>query len=568
MFGSYRKHQQWIWILGVIVIVPSFVVYFDPSVRWSGSGRGGAGEGEHGSINGRRISSSEYNSAMREAAVLLYLYSGGWKKVEDNPLQDQTRRQLLMTEEIKELDIHVSDTAVARVAALVASQLSGGNYDQLVRTLLLEAPARYGLKSEDVERALRHEAAKQQLVFVAGVTSQLVPPRHAEALFRKGHEEALMDVVMFSATNYLKEVAVTPTDISAYYASRSNFYRLPERLKLSYVAFARSNFLAEVDKDLAQNTNLTANIDRFYRERGAENFKDTNGVVLSEKDAKAKVREEGRQQAAEAKAERKANELGSALFDLKSRTVEEFERVATAQGAAVKVTAPFDLNEGPAEFDLLAELGSKFRRDVFSLTNKTEAILIAPVPGADAVYVVAVQGRLPSEAQAFEKIQDKVTADYKRGKARELAVKAGTAFSLAVTNGLAQKKTFAALCNEAQLKPVSLPPISVSTRETDVLLPEGLSLRTIVSVAPDLSTGQASPFRYTAEGGFVLYVRARPPLDEAKLKTEFPLFLASLRQSRVNDAVNGWFNIHGPRYQPGRQDQPRAGGAPATEPEN
>ena len=567
MFGSFRKHQQWIWILGVIVIVPSFVIYFDPSTKWGGGGRSGGGEGEHGSINGRRISGSEYNSAMREAAVMLYLYSGGWKKVEDNLVRQQTFRQLLMDEEIKELDIHVSDIAVARVAA-AAAQLASGNYDQLVKTILQDAPARYGLKSEDVERALRHEAAKQQLVYVAGVASQLVPPRHAEILFRKGHEEAFMDVVIFSATNYLKEVVATPADISAYYASRSNFYRLPERMTLSYVTFTPSNFLAEVDKELALNTNLTAKIDQFYRERGAENFKGTNGVVLSEKDAKAKIREDGRQQAAEAKAERKANELGSVLFDLKSRTVEEFERVAASQGLAIKVTAPFSLNEGPAEFDLPAELGTRFRRDAFSLTNKTEAILISPVPGADAIYVVAAKGRLPGEAQAFEKILDKVAADYKRGKARELAVKAGTAFSSALTNGLAQRKTFAALCAEAQLKPVSLPPISASTRETDVVLPEGLSLRTIENVVPDVPTGQVSPFRYTAEGGFILYVRARPPMDEAKLKTEFPQFLASLRQSRLNDAVNGWFNIHGPRYKPAQQDQPKAGGAPAPEPEN
>ena len=39
----------------------------------------------------------------------------------------------------------------------------------------------------------------------------------------------------------------------------------------------------------------------------------------------------------------------------------------------------------------------------------------------------------------------------------------------------------------------------------------------------------------------IVYVKARLPLDETKLKTDLPAFTAMLRQYRQNDAFNEWF---------------------------
>src|SRR4051794_39249592 len=65
MFGSFRKHQKWIWIAGVIVIIPSFVVFFSPDARLKGSGGGNQATGNHGTINGKPISFGDFNRAYR-----------------------------------------------------------------------------------------------------------------------------------------------------------------------------------------------------------------------------------------------------------------------------------------------------------------------------------------------------------------------------------------------------------------------------------------------------------------------------------------------------------------------
>jgi hypothetical protein len=39
----------------------------------------------------------------------------------------------------------------------------------------------------------------------------------------------------------------------------------------------------------------------------------------------------------------------------------------------------------------------------------------------------------------------------------------------------------------------------------------------------------------------ILHVISRTPGDESKITTEFPAFLAQVRQTRQNEAFNRWF---------------------------
>ena len=45
----------------------------------------------------------------------------------------------------------------------------------------------------------------------------------------------------------------------------------------------------------------------------------------------------------------------------------------------------------------------------------------------------------------------------------------------------------------------------------------------------------------TAEGGVIVYVKAKLPLDEAKMNASLPAFANDVRQSRQNEAFNDWF---------------------------
>jgi len=175
--------------------------------------------------------------------------------------------------------------------------------------------------------------------------------------------------------------------------------------------------------------------------------------------------------------------------------------------------------------------------------------------------------KLPSEIPPLETIRDRVVADYKFDQARFLATKAAQEFYGKLTNGLAQGKSFAALAADAKVKLTELPPFSPSTRELPELedrinLDGRGGLKQIVFTTP---VGKISTVHETGEGAIIVHVKSRLPLDEAKMKTDLPAFIAAVRQSRENEAFNKWFTTErdrGLRDTPVLRQQPPAQGAP------
>src|SRR3989442_13222723 len=120
MFGTFRRHQQWIWMLGVIVIIPSFVIYFSPTGK-SGGGGGRMGKVDLGSFNGQPISREDFIAAQKETKLNYFMRSGGreWPANDENgrkSIERDTIFRLFLLDKVRELDIHVSEKAVARAA--------------------------------------------------------------------------------------------------------------------------------------------------------------------------------------------------------------------------------------------------------------------------------------------------------------------------------------------------------------------------------------------------------------------------------------------------------------------
>lgn len=529
MFGTIRRHQKWLWVVIITVIIISFVVFFSPEANLSSN----TGKVNLGSISGRPIALDEYRSAFNETLIGYFLRSNGNWPGNDEATQRNLERdtifRIFLLQRLNELDIHVSDKAAARIARERIGDAPLANFEK-------QYLQPKGLTAEDFMRFVRHEAGIQELINVAAVSAKLLHPREAEVIYRREHQEVAVDLAIFAASNYLDKVTVTPEAVGHFYTNRMANYRIPERIQVSYVEFAATNFAAEADEQIAKMTNLNAQIDEFYFKRGASNFKDTNDVVLSESAAKEKIKRELREEQLMVHARRKASEFGNELLEQpQPHTAETLEKLAAAKGLTVKVTQPFDRVNGLEGFDF----PPAFRQRAFALT-KEEPIAYAPIAGERAVNIIAFKDKIPSELPSLAKIQEKVTADYKNSQTIDLAKIAGAKFHTVLTNGLAQKKPFSVICAENQVKTVSLPPFSASTKS----LPgwdEKLNLRMIQSIALDLQPGEVSDFRPTPDGGMIVYLRDRLPFDEAKVKKELPAYLESLRQYRQNEAFNRWF---------------------------
>jgi len=199
----------------------------------------------------------------------------------------------------------------------------------------------------------------------------------------------------------------------------------------------------------------------------------------------------------------------------------------------VEHPAPFASDFGPSEFTAPAA----FTQAAFQLTADTP--FSRPVAGPEGVYILALQANLPSEIPPLEKIQGKVTEDLKMRLATLTAQRVGTNFAHQLPIQMATGKSFGAVGFADGLTPLVLSPFSLSSQD----LPElggHATANQVKEVALTTPIGTASGFVPTDDGGFLLYVQSRLPVDQEKMAAEMPQFTEELRQRRSEQSFNDW----------------------------
>jgi peptidyl-prolyl cis-trans isomerase D len=530
MIGTIRKHSQWMWWIIIVAIIITFV-YWGSAINGGGGSRGG--RGNFGVINGETVSQSSFFDAQREVMLSHFFGTGEWpdggRKNPNFDLEREIYFRLLLIQKQNELGIVVGDEAVAKTAAERMRALNRGNpvpLEAFVKNVL--APK--NLTLEDFQRFVRHDVGVQQMIAVTSLGGNLVTPQEIRSFYEREHQELSAQVVFFPATNYLAGIPVTPGALSNYFELQSAQYRLPERVQVNYVKFAASNFLTEARALLGQVTNLEARIEAEYEQRGSNYFADAKSPA----EAKEKIREQALNEAALTAARKQALAFAGELFDQKPAAPDTLVTFAKAKGLTPLVSPPFDREEPPAGFEVRAD----FLRAAFALS--ADEPYSQPLVGNDGVYLISLNKKLPSEIPPFESLRDRVTQDYRFREAAMAARQAGLSFYTTASNALAAGKAFAGVCNEANVRPVLPPPFSISSRTIGGI--EGrANLSQFKQAAFGTSPGQVSNFKPTSDGGFLVFVQAKLPLDEVRMKADLPDFARKVRDTRRGEAFNEWF---------------------------
>src|SRR5439155_18307273 len=167
----------------------------------------------------------------------------------------------------------------------------------------------------------------------------------------------------------------------------------------------------------------------------------------------------------------------------------------------IRATEPFNREEVRKEFKLPPTVSR-----IASGLSTNEPVLIRPIVGEDAVYIIALKEVIPSQTPSFDTIREKVTEDYRLQQALDAARKAGTEFQAKLTNGLALSKSFSEICLEANVTPINLPPVSIATNSIPGL-DESVNVNLLKNVALSLKPGIPGPFLQTPEGGLIVFLR-------------------------------------------------------------
>src|SRR5579859_130102 len=452
MLGTIRRHQKWLWFIIAGLTIISFVIFGPSSAnRMSGFGRGG---GSLGLLNGKPITQEQYQGAYNEVRLAYFLNSGQWPDKDTSARQmgfnapRETYIRLFFIEKEKEAGIQVDTATIGRIAANIVRMARITSYDEFVGKIL--APE--GLSGSDFEAFIRHELGREQLARLTGMSGKLVPPQEAEMLYRREHQDLQAEVAFFPASNYLARVTIIPGALEQYYSNHLATYIIPERRQVSYVKFDATNYQAEA---LQKLTNLDQIVEANMEKQGTNLYREAK----TPEEAKARLREDIIREAELRLAHKPASEFAMELEKAQPPNVEGFAKVAGQKNLAVHVTPPFDEENGPAGM----EFPPFFTRSTFKLIQ--EEPFTGAMKGEDAYYVLALKGTNKVEVPSFQSIHDKVVEDYRREQALELARIDGAGFASTVTNAMAAGKTFEAVCADAKVTPVKLPPFSLSTRE-------------------------------------------------------------------------------------------------------
>lgn len=535
MFRFFRKHN-WILIVALSLTIISFVFFMGSGPARNNSG--GNEPGDLGSINGKKITPDAYAGVKKEIYLFHLFNYGTWPDKDPNfskaDLDKQIYVRLMLIQKANDLGIHVGDDAAVTAAngILHSQELiralgvngDGVPLDVFVKQILQPE----GLGAADFENFVRHDLAIEQLEQTMGLTGELITPQEAAMAYKRDYQELSAQIVFFSASNYLAQVAVTPAAVAQFYTNYLAEYRLPDRVQVSYVEFSVSNYLAQAKAEWAR-TNLEEKVNAEFAQDGMSAFP----KAKTADEAKTIIREELIRRRALFDARAKADEFASTVFAIDPAKPENLATVAKQKGFAVHVTAPFDKQYGPAEFTA----PENFTKIAFGLSP--DEPFSSPIVGPDGVYVIAFDKQLPSEIPPFEQIHARVTQDFQMHAATLLAQTAGTNFIHALTNAPAGGKSFSATCLAAGLKPETLPPFSRDTKDLPELAGR-VELSQLKRAAFTAQIGRASDFEETDDGGFIVFVQSQLPVDETEMASNLPQFTAALRHSRENEAFNEW----------------------------
>ena len=539
MIGTIRKHSKWLWGIIATLTIISFLYWGAAPASRNSGGRAG----DLGSIAGRKVTPNEYAEAEREVYIYFWLHYHQWPDRNPNitakDIQREVYVRLMLIQKAQDLEIHVGDDTVAMAAKEMLSspglaQALGLDSESVPLDVFVKGVLQpKGFAAGDFEDFVRHDLIIDQLRQVMGLSGRLITPQEAAILYQHQNQEVSAQIVFFSASNYMASVPVTPVLVGQFYTNYLAAYRLPDRVQVNYVAFRLTNFVAGAEKKL---TNLNDQVTAIYNRYG------TNAVpdAKTPEEAKAKIRDFVVRQQAIQDARQQADGFANAVFSVDPVRPENLETVAKQQGLTAHLTAPFSQEYGPAEFTA----PEAFAKAAFGLTP--DEPLAGPIVGPDAIYIIALAKQLPSEIPPLDQIRGRVARDYQFQEGLLRAQLAGTNFAQTLQAGLAGGKSFSSECAAAGLRPETLPPFSLSTQALPEL-GEGAELNQLKSAAFATAIGHASDFATTAQGGFIVYVKAQLPIDMATMNDDLPQFTASLRQQRENMAFNNWLERTGSR---------------------
>ncbi len=518
-----------VWGVFAILVSITFVGFFT-DLKGCEQARRGQEETSAGTLEGQPVPYADFLTARFHALLRLRLMAGQdftLTSEMDRFLHREAWKRLAVLRLVRTLDILPSDVELAAYVQRDPifqenGRFSRNRYHQVMAFLSRQ----FRITPHQYEAFLREEMAIDKVRRAVSAASWSAP-FEIERLVRNFSDQFTVELIEVPFITFTRGVTVSDDEVRAVYDADPEAFRLPEQVQVSYVDFPFDDYEGEAMSAEAVTNFYAEHVREFYTTNAAG-----EPTLLPLEEVEATIRQ---RLAAEIRTERALEAAARFCDSLLDRSDKSnyFEEAAAVLSKTVQVTRFFSMQDPPSELGV----GADFAAAAFALRPEKHANFSEPLPGSNAVFVIAYRATRPSRIPSFEEIEDQVRkAALNKAKARVIREKSEEAETL-ILAGLEEGLSFSNAVRKADLpqRPVTEGPF------TAFKAPSRLEQPRLLNAIISCEANETTPFVITDRETLILArVIRREPGDPTTFDPIRQQIRASLNRRHAQLVVAQW----------------------------
>ncbi|MCF7848686.1 MAG: SurA N-terminal domain-containing protein [Kiritimatiellales bacterium] len=538
MISKFHKliQSKVVWGIFLVVVIVAFVGVYTP-----GSGRRSAQRQEQqeaqraGTLFGKEIDRQEFNGAYRSIYILYSMNSMMYgQRLEITPevdtfITEQAWQWLATLKKARQLKISAHpDEVRAMIESERIFQGQNGQFDaNIYKRFANGFMASNRMTEQDLERLYTEQVIIRKVHNMAA-QGALVTEAEIKKAFHMYMDRLTVEYAAIPRA-VVKDVAVSDTEVEAYFEANKEQFRMPEKVMVQYVEFPVSNYLAGIEVTDEMATNHYEQNKYSYIIAPAEGAEPSAEPQFKPLEA---VKDEVTAKLMKEKAQQKATDLADQFVGDMSDEAATFEAVAKKTGLKIIGNVPaFSKTETVKGVDPTAQ----FPQMAFTLQDDPDHYYSDPAIGDDAVYVLALVKKYDSFIPKLATVKEDVTAAARATAEEKAYVLESEKIHQEVKTTLAGGVAFTNAVAKYELEVKKTVPFTVSTQLTDEFG------REIKSTAIFHNQGELCELIPTRGSFLLAYVAEKIPGDEVNQLPGMRAELVSgLSGEKAGQMVQAW----------------------------
>ena len=460
MLESIRKRQRTLLTIVTIVVIVAFAWFYNPATMRRAAGPGGA----LGKLNGRVVTLGEIQKIERTIPLahaigfddfLTSLTTDG--RTRDDQFLSFAWNLLLLRDEAKRLEIEPATEQIRNSEKALAIFQTNNEFDPAKYQVFVDTMLKpNGLSPGDLDEVVKDYARFTGVTRLLKGSSPL-----PEAMFRRQYEllnqPVSLAVIKLKNADFESSIKVSDEEVQKYYEQHKESILSPEKRKIQAVSF----LLNDEQKKLPEEQKLAAK------------------KLLAEQ--------------------------ADALAQAALQNPAAFDQLAQQKGLPVQETQLFTLDQP----DKIIAQEPGLARQAFNLT--TESPVGDVIEGNDGFYVIKLTSVEASRPLTLEEAKDRVQTELKDEKVRAAIQAKAKEVREKIDSEMQNGKDFVQAAEAAGFKPEMPAPFALANPGNNLEL-----ARTMAMAGVELDDHQTSKFLEDQEGGLIVHMLKKEPIDEAK----------------------------------------------------